>query len=94
MVNQTGYLKKSRFILPERVSGFPDVGQQLDDNNGRSLLVQSDGYTGERFAKQRLPQPDDEQYRFNLGQIIQTVTGPGNGRAARPQLGELLQGTG
>ncbi|MAU00697.1 MAG: hypothetical protein CL608_26430 [Anaerolineaceae bacterium] len=46
-VNQAGHLKKTRFILPERVSGFPDVGQQLGNHNGRPLLAQSDRYIGE-----------------------------------------------
>ena len=94
MVNQAEYLKKSRFIPPERVSGFPDVGQQMGESNGRSLLAQSDGYIGERFVEQLIPQVDSGQYRFGLSQVSQAVTGPGNGRAARPQEGEAFQGIG
>ena len=93
-MNQAGYLKKTRFVLPKRISGFPESCQEVGYHNGRPLLVQGDKYIGEWFAKQRLPQLDGSQNGFDLGQVIQTVTRPGNGRAARPQLGAGFRGTG
>ena len=94
MVNQAGYLKKTRFFLPERIPRLPEICQQAGYHDGRPLLVQGDRHIGEWLAKQRLPQLDGGQNGFGLGQVVQTVTWPGNGRAARSQAGEAFRGTG
>jgi hypothetical protein len=39
---QAVYLSEQRFHLPQRIPALPDMGQQVRNEDGRSLPVQAD----------------------------------------------------